>query len=110
MNSRMRWGMIVVLLFTATEACWSQELALYGEITKKYRGKDLPAAGFKIVLVRAGKESAPAYASRTGRYGIYSLRGPLGQFTVRVYNGNDFVWSHEVNIIKKPTRFDIKIP
>ncbi len=101
---------LVLLLLLAVAECWSQDLSLYGEITKKFRGKDMPAAGFKIVLVKAEKESAPAYTSRTGKYGIYRLPGPLGPFTLKVYNGNDLVRSFEVNVDRRPTRFDIKLP
>ena len=111
MKTTMKLGTIVVLLLQlAAAVCWSQDLALYGEITKKYRARDIPAAGFKVVLVKAGKESAPAYASRTGKYGIYSLPGPLGQFTLKVYNGNDLVKSLDITVDRKPTKFDIRLP
>jgi hypothetical protein len=111
MKTGMKPGAIVVLhILLAVATCWSQDLSLYGEVTKKLKGKDIPAAGFKIVLIKGDKESAPAYTSRTGKYGIYVLPGPLGQFTLRIYNGDDLVRSYEVLVDKKPTRFDIKLP
>jgi hypothetical protein len=111
MKTAMKLGTsVVLLLLLAVAVCWSQELALYGEITKKFRGRDIPAAGYKIILAKGNTLGAPAYSSRTGKYGIYSLPGPLGPFTVKVYNGNDFVKSYDIIVSKKPTKFDIRLP
>ena len=94
MKTNMKLGTILILLLLlAIAVCWSQDLSLYGEVTKRLRGKDFPAAGFKSVLVKAGKESAPAYASRTGKYGIYSrIHSPVRLASSRYESMTGTTW------------------
>ncbi len=111
MKPYVKLAVVVLLqLLLGVALCWSQQLSLYGEVTKKYKGKETAAVGYKVLLVRDAKESAPAYTSRTGKYGIYELPGPFGKFLLKVYDGKTLVKSFELVIIKKPTKVDIKLP